>query len=329
MNLKDDRLFDLFNESSIGLFHGNTGLGLYLGLTNRSLCPPIIRLSSIRINKVLSDLSIRSGLLGIVPILDILAFRHSKSHVSQILRETDSILYKKIGYEVANCQPSLICDSILYICYRLRCTPIAPTHKQILLALLDLLLNKSLSQFTSIIITDHKFSLRYPFAFYLFCFLCGVMTANDSLRYKKKVIPIIPCLIEHFPTFDSNRLYYLIVLLKLKDMLNINDVRLDAYIHTLKTSLSIKNIISSAMNNIYMGHGLSGIYLLCRFYPEFKDQLPTISRKISQMIYLSTEMSRLSENTNYLKNHLGIWDGIGGIKVVKLLMKIDGIRNGK
>ena len=73
---------------------------------------------------------------------------------------------------------------------------------------------------------------------------------------------------------------------------------------------------------------MCGLYLVCYYLGLDYSLLTKLSDFISERLKTSAEVHRLYDNPNYLANHIGFWDGVGGILLTSLLIRLNNIRNG-
>lgn len=70
MEFSFDNLELLYKETSPGLFYGNTALGLYLSLRDRSFSSSVIKDVINYTGSHCNNISLESGLLGLTPTID-------------------------------------------------------------------------------------------------------------------------------------------------------------------------------------------------------------------------------------------------------------------
>lgn len=88
--MTNEILMNLFNQTSAGLSQGNTGIGLYLGIVDRTLAQAIITQEVQALKKLPNVFSLEDGIIGIIPFLNILATRQLKQPLNALLEEVDS-----------------------------------------------------------------------------------------------------------------------------------------------------------------------------------------------------------------------------------------------
>ena len=326
--MTNEILMNLFNQTSAGLSQGNTGIGLYLGIVDRTLSQAIITQEVQALKKLPNVFSLEDGIIGIIPFLNILATRQLKQPLNALLEEVDSMIYKKVGYSKHKLDVYQSTHLSLYLAYRISMTHQAPFYKSLWTSVLSSITETILLSFPAITSQSHHFSLNYPPAFYLLCFLFGLMSGIDHHVFLKKFIAILPYVVEYFPHSPSNKLYYYLVLQGIKKELHLNDANLDNHINLLLSSTSLNNIEEELNNKIYVEDGICGLYLLCHYLGANHSLLNKLSKFSLEQLKTSTEILRLYENPNYLANHIGFLNGIGGILLTSLLIRLNNIRNG-
>lgn len=329
MEFSFDNLELLYKETSPGLFYGNTALGLYLSLRDRSFSSSVIKDVINYTGSHCNNISLESGLLGLTPTIDWIYKRISGKHLTAFLEESDSAIYRKVGYnmDTTAADIEMACNVSLYISYRLSMAPPTVTIAKIWHRLLNQLNEIIFRALTTISGTSYQFSLKYAPAFYLLCLIASFDTGVNKELWKKKIEVILPCIITKFPFSPANRLYYYLVVNRLRKILRIEDSRLNDYLKILYNSTSSTEIISELKNSIYWGTGICGGYIILRADSCFHQKHKQISNEIKNIIQRSTEFLNLQTNRPYLKKHLGLWDGIGGIMLTELLMRRDSIRH--
>lgn len=328
MYLTNETLMNLFNQAPAGLSHGNTGIGLYLGLVDRAFARSIIAQGIQELKRLPKDLSLEYGIIGVVPFLNILATRQFRQPLNALLEEVDSIIYKKAGYSKNKLDVSQSTHLSLYLAYRLSMTNQVAFYKNLWVSILSTLTETILISFPTITSETRHFSLNYPPAFYLLCFLMSLKSGLDNSVFLKKFIAILPYVVEYFPHSPSNKLYYYLVLQGIKKELHLNNVKLDKHIKLLFSNISVNDIEEELKNKIYVGDGICGLYLLCHYLGFDYSLLNKFSEFVSVQLETSAEIRRLYDNPNYLSNHIGFWDGIGGILLTSLLIRLNNIRDG-
>lgn len=328
MHLTNETLMTLFNQAPAGLSQGNTGIGLYLGIVDRTLAQDIIIQEIQALKKTPKVFSIENGIIGIIPFLNILATRQLKQPLKALLEEVDSIIYKKVGYSTNKLDVSQSAHLSLYLAYRLSMTNQTPFYKSLWTTVLSGLTETILISFPTITSQSYNFSLNYPPAFYLLCSLLSLKAGVDHDAFFKKFIAILPYVIEHFPYSPSNKLYYHLVLQELRKELRINDTNLDNYINLLLSYISLNDIEDELKNKIYVEDGICGLYLLYHYLGSGDSFFNKLSKFSSEQLKTSSEIRRLYNNPNYLSNHIGFLNGIGGILLTSLLIRLNATKNG-
>lgn len=320
-------ILDLFTSSNPGLFHGNTAIGLYLGLTNRTLAKSIITKEIHGLKSLSNDLSLEDSIIGVVPFINILATRQFRQPLTALLEEVDSIIYKQAGYLNHKLDILQSTHLSLYLSYRLSMTEQTPIHKSLWLSISSSLTETILNSFSTIVSRSNCFSLYYSQAFYLSCFLLSLKSGLDHNIFRKKFVAILPNVLECFPNSSANKLYLLLVLQNISNELQLNNINLNKHIKLLSTCISLNDIEEELKNKIYVGDGLCGLYMICHYLKSDYSFLNRLSKYISKQIETSNEIRRLYNNSSYLSNHIGLWNGIGGILLTSLLIRLNNIRN--
>lgn len=324
------KLYDiqLFLSSSPGLYYGNTSIGLYLGLVDHKAVSPIIKQEVEGLKGISKELSIKDGVIGVIPVLDMLAKIRMGQSLNALFEEVDSVVFKKNGYSPRDLDIQQSTSLSLYLAYRLSKTNVTLLYKSIWLSVLDKVTETILMSIPTIRLDDYHFSLNYPPAFYLLCFLLCLKSGLDKNIFSKKFNAVLPYVVEYFPRSQANKLYYYLVLSRVRDELQLDNIELDNHINLLYSCISINDIQEELKNNVYVGDGMCGLYLVCYYLGLDYSLLTKLSDFISERLKTSAEIHRLYDNPNYLANHIGFWDGVGGILLTSLLIKLNNIRNG-
>lgn len=302
-------------------------MGLYYGLFDNTIARSIITKSIQDLKKLPRTISIKDGIIGVVPCLDILASRRFGQSLAALLEEVDSTIYKQVGYSISQLETFESTQLALYLSYRLNMTEIPTLYRSIWVSILGSLIENILNSFLLISRGAATFSLDYPPAFYLLCFLMGLKSGVNHTIFTKKFIAILPNVIECFPHSTSNKLYYYLVLQGIKKELHIKNDDLNKHTELLYSCISLDNIKDELIGKIYVGDGICGLYLLCHYLDSDRTLLKQISNYISDQLDVSAEIRRLSENPNYMINHIGLWDGVGGLYLTSLIIKLNQVRD--
>lgn len=328
MYLSTEILLNLFNRTFPGLYHGNTSIGLYLGLVDNNMVSTIIKQEVEGLKRISKDLSIKDGVIGVVPVIDMLAKIRTGQSLNALFEEVDSVVYKQAGYSPRELDVTRATSLSLYLAYRLSKTNVSPLYKSIWTSVLCSVTETILMSIPSIRLEDYKFTLNYSPAFYLLCFLLGIKSGLDKNIFSKKFNAVLPYVVEYFPRSQTNKLYYYLVLSRVKDELNLESVELNNHIKLLYSCISIDEIQEELKNKVYVGDGMCGLYLLCNYLDAEPQILSQLSNFVSERLKTSAEIQRLHDNPKYLANHIGFWDGVGGILLTSLLIRLNNIRNG-
>lgn len=328
MHLITDILLDIFNRTTTGTGYGNTSLGLYLGLIDKSLTRAIIKQEVEGLKDVSKELSVKDGIIGVVPVIDMLAKIRTGQSLNALFEEVDSVVFKKAGYSPRDLDIQQATSLSLYLAYRLSKTNLTPLYKEIWIHVLGDITDTILRSIPAIRLGDYNFSLNYAPAFYLLCFLLGIKSGLDKNIFSKKFNAVLPYVVEYFPRSQANKLYYYLVLSRVRDELNLESVELNNHIKLLYSCISIDEIQEELKDNVYVGDGMCGLYLVCYYLGLDYSLLTKLSDFISERLKTSAEIHRLYDNPNYLANHIGFWDGVGGILLTSLLIRLNNIRNG-
>ena len=328
MYLSTEILLNLFNRTFPSLYYGNTSIGLYLGLVDHKAVGPIIKKEVEGLKGISKDLSIKDGIIGVVPVIDMLAKIRTGQTLNAIFEEVDSIVYKQAGYSTRELDVTKSTSLSLYLAYRLSKTNLTPLYNEIWIHVLGDITDTILRSIPAIRLEDYKFSLNYPPAFYLLCFLLGIKSGLDKNIFSKKFNAVLPYVVEYFPRSQANKLYYYLVLSRVRDELHLESAELNNHINLLYSCISINDIQEELKDNVYVGDGMCGLYLVCYYLGLDYSLLTKLSDFISERLKTSAEVHRLYDNPNYLANHIGFWDGVGGILLTSLLIRLNNIRNG-
>ena len=328
MYLSTEILLNLFNRTFPGLYHGNTSIGLYLGLVDNNMVSTIIKQEVEGLKRISKDLSIKDGVIGVVPVIDMLAKIRTGQSLNALFEEVDSVVFKKAGYSPCDLDIQQTTSLSLYLSYRLSKTNVSPLYKSIWTSVLDKVTETILMSIPTIRLGDYNFSLNYSPAFYLLCFLLCLKSGLDKNIFSKKFNAVLPYVVEYFPRSQANKLYYYLVLSRVRDELNLESVELNNHINMLNSCISVNDIQEELKDNVYVGDGMCGLYLLCNYLDAEPQILSQLSNFVSERLKTSAEIQRLHDNPKYLANHIGFWDGVGGILLTSLLIRLNNIRNG-
>lgn len=328
MYLSTEILLNLFNRTFPGLYHGNTSIGLYLGLVDNNMVSTIIKQEVEGLKRISKDLSIKDGVIGVVPVIDMLAKIRTGQSLNALFEEVDSVVFKKAGYSPRDLDIQQATSLSLYLAYRLSKTNVTLLYKSIWSSVLDKVTETILMSIPTIRLDDYHFSLNYAPAFYLLCFLLCLKSGLDKNIFSKKFNAVLPYVVEYVPRSQANKLYYSLVLKGIKNELNLNNTELDNHIKLLDSCILMTDIEDELKNKIYVGDGICGLYLICHYLKVEPQFLFRLSKFVSERLKASAEIQRLHDNPKYLANHIGFWDGVGGILLTLLLIRLNNIRNG-
>ena len=242
MYLSTEILLNLFNRTFPSLYYGNTSIGLYLGLVDHKAVGPIIKKEVEGLKGISKDLSIKDGIIGVVPVIDMLAKIRTGQTLNAIFEEVDSIVYKQAGYSTRELDVTKSTSLSLYLAYRLSKTNLTPLYNEIWIHVLGDITDTILRSIPAIRLEDYKFSLNYPPAFYLLCFLLGIKSGLDKNIFSKKFNAVLPYVVEYFPRSQANKLYYYLVLSRVRDELHLESAELNNHINLLYSCISINDI---------------------------------------------------------------------------------------
>lgn len=335
MDFPDDKtiMTELYNGANMlpGLFYGKTGLGMVLWLLGRLSEDDFFRRNIQEIVKISDDVTFEEGITGVGVMLNYLYLRRHKRQLSGILTEIDSRVYKRMAYN-ADVDIASLYGSTLYLCHRLKCdTALPATLREIfetqVMAQTECLIQRFLERQDS----DYRFSMKHQPSMFVYAISAVMSCVREKDSLKKKIERILPKLLEIFPYSVGNRLAYWLALYKLSNNFGENK-EIQEHLCTLQDSISEQRLLDCAYGNIYLGEGACGIYNLLRLCPKFRSGIVKYSYEIEDYIASTNELEHLRD-ANYLERHIGLWNGVAGLELTRLLIKSDrftyGGRNGK
>lgn len=320
--VKTDReeIIKLISINNSGLFYGNTALCLFHGLKEYGSINDIIQRETPRLRDKKNDLSLSTGIPGIAIVLDYLSYHHTGHHMSELLKEVDSILYHRSGYDMTTADIDTFIDTSIYLYYRLNHTCLSDQERKLWLSVLaksnDRILNLSFPSINR----DPYFSIKYKPGITLLCLYLGLISGLDSAIWTKKINVFCPYIFDTTPQSPSNRLYLYLILKNIRDTLHIYNSALNRYLDALYCSIHLSDIKTELRDKIYVNDGICGLYLLCHFLDKddcFRSQLKNIVSDVK----FSSELKRLNTIKPYKHTHIGLLNGIGGILLAELLLK--------
>lgn len=321
-------LLDIYQEYRLppGLFYGNTGLGIVLLLSRQLSCDDFFGKSILDMKSISTDITLESGITGVGIALNYLFQKLQKKQLRGLLSEIDSKVCQKVA-----CDSNVDIDSsygaVFYLCHRLRNDKhLSGTIREIFEFHIAASTEHIIDYYIGTTHHDYRFSLRHSTSVFVFALSMVLSCTGNKTMWIKKIKPMLPVLLEVYPFSPGNRLMYWHALSQLNKLLEGNK-KISNHIAILQHSISQQSLLDCVNGNVYLGEGACGIYYLSRHFPEFKDSMSNFSHEIENYISNSLEIHHLGD-IKYLKNHLGMWDGVAGIMLIESLMRTDCIFHG-
>lgn len=321
-------LAELYQDASLlpGLLYGSTGLGISLWLSQQITDSDFFRKSIQGLGRISSDLSIEQGITGVGIAINLLFLKKHGKQLSGILNEIDAKVYQQTAYH-SNIPTSALYGSIIYFCHRLKYDQAMPNVLRTILSLHTSALTEIFTQrFLESTDVDYRYSMLHFPSLFVYTLSSVLSSLPDKTIWKNKIKALIPKIVEVYPYIAGNRLLYWIALSRLSHSIEGN-AEIDTHLSTLEHSISEHSLLDGVNGNVYWGEGVCGIYCMARNFPQIKNHIGEFSCEIESIINSSNEIQHLRD-TNYLKNHSSLWNGVAGLKLTGLLMKTDRFRYG-
>lgn len=331
MNVIEDKtiLVDVYKTSVVGpgLCYGTTGLGIALWLCHNLSDDEFFRKSISELRQISSNVTIEKGITGVGAVLNLLYLKKRNVQLQGILDEIDAKVYQTTAYGIEIDTNSQY-GAVLYLCHRLKYDrEMSFDLRCVFEHLVNLLTEQIVQEFVCQKDNDYRFSLTHTPSIFV-CLLSSVLLCiGDKAIWLKKIQQILPVLLDVFPYSAGNRLLYWLALSRLHHIIGY-DKGVTSHLSLLKQTVSCQNLLDCVNGNIYLGEGACGIYCISRLFPKFEDDIYEFSHEVEQFITRSSEKRHL-QDLNYLKTHIGLWNGVAGIELTDLLMKIDRFKYGK
>lgn len=309
--------------NNIGLLHGVTGLCLssfLMGETEKGYDYLHDIQDYLKAHEL--GISFDNGINGISWALMFLMKKNLIDYDFQLFfKSVDCLNYREYAYDHDSFHNKEAVADIFSMVYSLDTVKRSNEEKSIIIKLI----NKSLFKLLKLLNEDDfiepaRFSLDY-FTPRLLLLIHYVSTIHEISDYLPNILDEIKrAVIFRIPISHGNRLF---LSFAISNRLFQKDKEWNEFASVLLENIRIKQIYDEVNNNPYINDGYGGIYLLIRKHTFFKSMIKDIGEYILEKINTSYEIRHLEINSIYKQHHMGLYDGIAGIELIKYLINED------
>ncbi len=328
-DLNDKLLQSIDKTYPIGLAQGQMGICLYFFYLSRIEQEPKYKilaedLLKNTLDKLSLDLSIgvESGLAGVaLGVIQLIKDDFVEGDINELLEEIDNVVYKRLAFLSDGSFYKK--NELLYLLYYLSIRLDDQANEDELYIFQELII-KVINLFYEGLNSDF-FNEYYSFSVYqyhlpVFSYIFSKLLEQNF--YNKKIYKILEefeySIISRLPVLHANRLYLLCGILPLIPYMK--NPQWGKYVILLRKEISLSNILINEMKNkqIFVGNGLSMIYLLLYFlesnYPEYK--VAYNPEEFYERIINSEAWISLVKHDYFFNIHSGLINGFLGVELV-------------
>lgn len=333
LELNRKLLISIGEQYPIGLVDGKMGVCIYYYHLYRFEKDDNCKILADRLlDDIINDLSlnmqidVENGLAGIaIGITYLINENFIEGDVNEVLHNIDSVIYKKISFEEISSIYTKAELMHLLIYFYVRFVNLDDDDDRYIFNGLIVNVLNELSEDMELDFFDEP--LAFSIYNYHLPILLRIMTNLFSLGfYNYKIVKILgglaPIILSRFPILNSNRLFLLWGILSITPCLQSSVW--DKYAKLLRENIDVNEIINSEMKNknIFIGNGLSAIYLLLHSINTNSPQYEfNFSAQIIHTKILKSDAWDAMLHQNYYYNmHKGLFNGFLGVHLVSHLI---------
>jgi hypothetical protein len=331
MNI-ENKIKNIITTLPLGLFYGISGISLYLYYRKRDKEASILlKYINEHLQLINGNINVSNGLSGIgLAIIYLSKKGYIKVNINTAMKEIDDLVFKQLAFDKYNKKYNInqLLPIIYYLSVKSKLQERNSEAQYIQRELVKKVINNLYAQ-----IDFHKIDepLHYSLE-YILPQLLYVMGYVASLNfYKSRIESIVrelsPVIFSTIPIMQANRLYLIASLDYLFKEISVDNKGL-SYRAMLLANIDVNYILTEEIGckSIYFENGVASLYFLLKGINDYNQNMTNYRNQIMHIIEESPEWGLLESNSAYLRSHIGLYNGVCGVKMAYEIMKKDKIK---